>query len=379
MVKKGHRCDFLVIGAGIAGASIAYRLSGQGKVLLLEMEEQPGYHSTGRSAALFAESYGNRVIRALTTVSGEFFRNPPAGFADHPLILPRGVLMLAREDQLEKLQIFFHEIQELCPTVKWLEQQETLELVSSLRKDYFASAVLEPESQDIDVDVLHQGFLRGIRNSGGEILTEHKLLKAEKDGNSWKAFLEKTLIHTEILINAAGAWADQVALNCGVAPVSLVPKRRTAMLFEPPHDINCRAWPAVVDVEESFYFKPEGGHLLGSPADETPVEPQDARPQDWDLALAVERIEKALDFPIKSASKTWAGLRSFVADKTPVAGYDPDHPGFFWLAGQGGYGIQTSPALSRVAASLVLKQEFPEEVTALGVNPSDLSPERLRS
>ncbi|MDP6329816.1 MAG: FAD-dependent oxidoreductase [SAR324 cluster bacterium] len=167
MVKKGHRCDFLVIGAGIAGASIAYRLSGQGKVLLLEMEGQPGYHSTGRSAALFAESYGNRVIRALTKVSGEFFRNPPAGFADHPLVLPRGVLMLAREDQLEKLQIFFQEIQELCPTVKWLEQQETLEMVSSLRKDYLASAVLEPESQDIEVDVLHQGFLRGIRNSGG--------------------------------------------------------------------------------------------------------------------------------------------------------------------------------------------------------------------
>ena len=135
-----------------------------------------------------------------------------------------------------------------------------------------------------------------------------------------------------------------------------------------------------MDVEESFYFKPEGGHLLGSPADETPVEPHDARPQDWDLALAVERIEKALDFPINSATKTWAGLRSFVADKTPVAGYDPDHPGFFWLAGQGGgYGIQTSPALSRVAEALVLKQEFPEEVTALGVSSSDLSPERLRS
>jgi D-arginine dehydrogenase len=254
-----------------------------------------------------------------------------------------------------------------------------LKRVPSLQKDYLEAAVFEPESQDIDVNALHQGFLKGLRKLGGQILNEHALEQAYRSGNSWVIHAGKVQIHSEILINAAGAWADQVAQNCGVAPVKLIPKRRTAMLFEPPEGINCRSWPAVVDIDENFYFKPEGGDLLGSPADETPVEPQDARPQDWDLAVAAERISKALNFPIKRVSKTWAGLRSFVADKTPVVGFDQDHPGFFWLAGQGGYGIQTSPALSRVAAAMILNQEFPPDVSHLGVRAADLSPDRFRS
>ena len=374
-----QKTDFLIVGAGIAGASVAYHLAAHGKVLLLEMEEQPGYHSTGRSAALYAESYGNRTIRALTTASGDFFKNPPSGFTEHPLINPRGVLMLAREDQLKNLEQFYYETQELCPNVQWLDKKETLKRVPSLQKNYLEAAAFEPESQDIDVNALHQGFLKGLRKLGGQILNEHVLEQAYRSGNSWVIHAGKVQIHSEILINAAGAWADLVAQNCGVTPVNLTPKRRTAMLFEPPEGINCRSWPAVVDIDENFYFKPEGGDLLGSPADETPVEPQDARPQDWDLAVAAERISKALNFPIKRVSKSWAGLRSFVADKTPVVGFDQDHPGFFWLAGQGGYGIQTSPALSRVAAAMILNQEFPPDVSHLGVLAADLSPERFRS
>ena len=379
MNKPGLECDFLVIGGGIAGASIAYHLCDHGKVLLLEMEEYLGYHSTSRSAALYAQSYGNRVIRALNVASGDFLRNPPQGFTEHPLIQPRGVLMLAREDQLENLHVFFKETIELSPKLKWIDKEEAIGMIPSLRKDYFSSAVFDSESKDIDVNGLHQGFLKGIRNSGGTILTDHPFLKAEKDGKYWKAILQKTHVHTEVLINAAGAWADQVAQNCGIPSIKLVPKRRTAMLFEPPQDIQCKEWPSVVDVDECFYFKPEVEQLLGSPADETPVKPQDARPQDWDLALAVERIEKVLNFSITRATKTWAGLRSFVEDKTPVVGYEPEHPGFFWLAGQGGYGIQTSPALSKLAAELVLRNNIPDEIQSLGVNSSDLSPERLRS
>lgn len=377
MNKPGLECDFLVIGGGIAGASIAYHLCDHGKVLLLEMEEYLGYHSTSRSAALYAQSYGNRVIRALNVASGDFLRNPPQGFTEHPLIQPRGVLMLAREDQLENLHVFFKETIELSPKLKWIDKEEAIGMIPSLRKDYFSSAVFDSESKDIDVNGLHQGFLKGIRNSGGTILTDHPFLKAEKDGKYWKAILEKTHVHTEVLINAAGAWADQVAQNCGIPSIKLVPKRRTAMLFEPPQDIQCKEWPSVVDVDECFYFKPEVEQLLGSPADETPVEPQDARPQDWDLALAVERIEKVLNFSITRATKSWAGLRSFVEDKTPVVGYEPEHPGFFWLAGQGGYGIQTSPSISKILECLITGKKWPEKLKELSINPETLSPKRF--
>ncbi|HIL15414.1 MAG TPA: FAD-binding oxidoreductase [Deltaproteobacteria bacterium] len=372
-----QNCDFLVIGAGMAGASVAYHLAEQGSVLVLEQEPQPGYHSTGRSAALYSETYGNAAIRALTTGSGPFYRNPPDGFAEYPLIQPRGVYWIAREDQLDTLQKTYDEIQKLCSTLRKLGPAEAFERVPVLRPDYVAGVVEEPDAQDLDVDGIHQGFLRGLRQRGGSVITEAEVQSGAFQDGVWSIEAESGRYTTPVVVNAAGAWGDVVAKRCGIAPVGLVPKRRTAMLFSPPEGMSSRNWPLFVDVDEQFYVKPEVEHLLGSPADETPSEPCDARPEDWDLAVAAERIGQATTLEIERISRKWAGLRTFVADKTPVVGYAPAHEGFFWLVGPGGYGIQTAPALSRTAAVLVLGHPVPDDLTAFGVQADALSPERL--
>ena len=346
--------------------------------MILEKEQHPGYHATGRSAALFAEIYGNAVIRALTTASRDFFRDPPEGFSETSLFRPRGVMMLARSDQLEALQELHETTRGLCPTVELLNTSGVRKLVPVLREQYAAAAVYEPNSHDIEVSALHQGFLKGMRKRGGELFLEIEMKCADMHHGGWMVETNESRFHTRVLINASGAWADRIALTSGVRPLGITPKRRSVLTFSPPQNTSPVKWPAVVDVEEQFYFKPEADQLLGSPADETPVEPCDVRPTDWDLAVAVDRIEKAVDFKIPRAFRTWAGLRTFASDKSPVVGYDKGAPGFFWLVGQGGYGIQTSPALSHLAASLVLNRGIPEDLAAYKISESSLSPDRFQ-
>jgi len=371
--------DTLIIGAGIAGASLGYRLAAERRVLMLERESQPGYHSTGRSAAMFMEAYGTPQIQALTRASRAFYEAPPAGFCEHPLLEPRGCLYIASHAQRELLEQAHAQNLANGTAVSLLDRDAALALVPSLSADSLAGAVHEPGAMDLDVHALHQGFLRGYRAAGGELRCNAELLRARYHDGLWQVELgDGNQVQAYTLVNAAGAWADRVAEQCGVARVGLQPCRRSAFTFPGPADQDFAHWPAVIGVDESFYFKPDAGQLLGSPANADPVEPQDAAPEEFDIALGIYNIEAMTSLSIRRPSHTWAGLRSFVADGDLVIGFDPRMPAFFWLAAQGGYGIQSAAGASRLAADLLLGQPLCPSLTAQGVAPERLSPARFQ-
>ncbi len=369
--------DFLVVGGGIAGTSAAYFLADRGRVLLLEREDTPGYHSTGRSAALYTETYGNQAIRALTVASGPFFREPPAGFSEYKLLRPRGAMVIAPPEASEQFKTALAAGQRYTPSLRALDRKEALALCPVLEPTWFAFALHEPDAMDMDVHAIHQGFLRGLREKGGRIVVGAEVQALAQRGLRWEVATPAGRFEAAIVVNAAGAWADEVARLAGVPPVGIVPKRRTAFTIDPPAGIDSRAWPMVIDVDETFYFKPESGRLLVSPADETPVPPHDVQPEELDIAEAAARLEAATRLRVRRVARKWAGLRSFVRDKTPVVGHDPQAPGFVWLAGQGGYGIMTSPALGRVAAALATGDDMPDDLKRLGLEAADLLPDRL--
>jgi D-arginine dehydrogenase len=375
-LPETQRFDIAVVGAGIAGASAAAELAGAHRVVLLEREFQPGYHTTGRSAALFSQTYGPPAIRALTRASARFFENPPEDFAAAPLLSPRGMLMIARSDQREHLEAAHRELS-ADGAVSILDEAEITRLAPLVRRGYAAAALYENTARDIDVHALHHGFLKRFRAAGGIIKTDCEVRTLEREGARWRIETPGRTFVADVVVNAAGAWADEIAKLAGVPTIGLVPKRRTALIVAAPAGIEIGAWPMVVDVQEQFYMKPDAGRLLVSPADETPSPPCDAQPEELDIAICVDRIQTAFEIEIKHIGNKWAGLRSFVADKVPVAGYDPAVPDFFWLAGQGGYGIQSAPALARTAAALVRGQPLPGDVADQGLEASALAVERL--
>ncbi|HZZ69767.1 MAG TPA: FAD-binding oxidoreductase [Phenylobacterium sp.] len=371
--------DVVIIGGGIAGASLGYRLASRCKVVILEAEDQPGYHSTGRSAALFTATYGHPVIRALTVASRDFLSQPAGEFAQTEMMSPRGALWIARQDQRATLETFLAEVTPLDPSVAACSPEDAAALCPVLGRDYVAAAASEPHACDIDVASLHQGYLNGFRRRGGQVVTGARVGEIRRNGKTWEICASTGAWSTRTVVNAAGAWADEIAAMAGARPIGLTPKRRTAITFDPPRDVDPRAWPCVLDVDETFYFKPDAGRILASPADETPTAPSDAQPEELDIAVTVDRIETATTLQVRRIASRWAGLRSFVADKVPVVGPAPDAEGFFWLAGQGGYGIMTSPALSDVAAALLLGEALPQQIADLGVRTWDLSAERLQA
>ncbi len=369
--------DFVIVGAGMAGASTAHFLADKGNVLLLEMESQPGYHTTGRSAALFSEAYGNGSIRALTSGGRAFLTDPPDGFSNTPILTPRGAMFVGREDQMAALDEVYEAGWEHTDTIQRLTAVEVRDRVPVLREDYVAAGVLESNAMDIDVNALHQGFLRGARAKGAQLLVDARVKALERQNNAWLVHAGGCDIVAKVVINAAGAWCDQLAEMAGAERVGLMPKRRTAILFQGPVHIPFCEWPAFIDADEEFYARPESGALMGSPADETPMEPCDVQPEELDIAIAVDRLQRATTLEIKHISRSWAGLRSFVADKSPVVGFDPQIEGFFWLAGQGGYGIQTAPSIGRVSAALAVSDVVPDDLVKVGVRSEDLSPARF--
>jgi D-arginine dehydrogenase len=371
--------DFLIVGTGIAGASAAFRLAGRSSVILLERESQPGYHSTGRSAAVYAESYGPRLMRVMTVASGPFLRKPPAGFADVPLMHPRGALFIAREDQRTQLQELVKELSELSDDLRLVEPGEALTLCPVLKRGYVALAAQDPTVMDMDVNAIHQGYLRAARAKGAELVTDAEVLALDRRDGLWCARTKAGEFRAPVVINAAGAWADVVAGLAGARKIGLQPKRRTVIVFDAPIGLDMAKYPIAADCGEQFYFKPESGRVLASPADETPVEPQDVQPEEIDIALVVDRVEQASTLRVERIVRRWAGLRSFVKDKNPVVGFAPDAQGFFWLAGQGGYGIQTSYAMGLTAASLAAGKALPDEIRQYGLSEKDLGPQRLWS
>jgi D-arginine dehydrogenase len=370
--------DFLVVGSGIGGASVAASLAAKASVALVERETAHGYHTTGRSAALYAASYGNEAIRAITRASRAFFDNPPEGFAAHPILSPRGCLYIARQDQLASLQALCDGSLASGVPVERIGEAEARGFCPVLRPGYVVQAGYEPTAMDIDVDALHQGYLRQVRTLGGDIRLEAELVGLERVGGAWAARLANgETLTAKVVIDAAGAWADRVASLAGAKPVGLTPLKRTAVLLDEPPGVISRGWPAVIDADEQFYFKPEAGKILASPADETPSEPHDAFSDEMDVAICIDRVQQAADIPVRRVGRSWAGLRTFAPDRIPVIGCDPVVEGFFWLAGQGGYGVQTAPAAGRLAAALAMGEPLPEDLTALGLRAETLSPARF--
>jgi D-arginine dehydrogenase len=370
--------DFLIIGAGIAAASIGYWLSTRGSVTLLERESQPGYHSTGRSAALFMESYGPHQVRALTMASRAFLEHPPEGFADVPILSPRGALMVATAEQMPLLEEQLNAMRSVSDRACRLDGAEACAMVPVLRRELIVGGVHEPDASDINVHALHQGYLRGLKRRGGRVIVDADVHALERHGAVWHVGADGRTWQAPVVVNAAGAWCDAVAYLAGALPIGLVPKRRSAFVFVPPWGLSIARWPMFIGIDESWYVKPDARMLLGSPANADPVEPHDVQPEELDIALAIDRIETMTTLKIVRPARTWAGLRSFVGDGELVGGWDLELPGFFWLAGQGGYGIQTSAAMGQACAALAVGEAIPAEIARFGLTQAMLSPARLR-
>ncbi len=364
-----------VIGGGIAGAAAAFYLAERAEVVLLEAESTLAHHTTGRSAAVLFESYGSPGIRPLTMASRNFFDNPPPGLADYPFLSPRGGMLVGNSQQLEGLEKWEVDAKHSGAWVEWLEPERAREICPVLRREGLAGAVWEPDAADMDVAAIHQAFVRGARRRDAEIRVSSPVSALEKTAEGWRLRAGDETLVVQVVVNAAGAWGDEIACLAGINPVGITPMRRT--VFMAPGSDEYRSWPLVINVELEWYFKPDGVQLLCSLAEENPSPPCDARPEPLDIALAIERINDATTLGIRSVRSSWTGLRTFAPDREMVIGFDPRVEGFFWLVGQGGTGIQTAPAAGEVTASLILDSKVPSRLSDSGFNPADVAPERL--
>lgn len=370
------RVDVIIVGGGIAGASAAYFLSRHGSVALIEREEQAGYHSSGRSAAQFTVGITAPTMRRMAQASRAFLETPPHGFCAHPIMTTRGCLTVAAAGQEDRLARLEERILSVGARAERLDGPSALALFPALRPEKVQAGVNEPDAMDIDVDVLLQGYLRGAKANGAAILLKAGVDTIRRDAAAWTVAWPGGELQAPLLVNAAGAWADEIARMAGIAPIGIVPKRRTAFTFAHRPDVDARAWPHVSNVDYRWYVKPEPGCLMGSLADATPTPPGDAYADDLDVAQAIDNIEQDTSFRIGRPLSQWAGLRSFVADAEPVSGMRREEPGFFWLVGQGGCGILTSPAMGEATAALLAGRALPAAMTELGAAAGDLSPAR---
>lgn len=369
--------DIVVVGAGVVGLSVACSLARGATVVLLESEDHPGYHASGRSAAIFAQNYGSAIVRSLTATSEPTFFSPCPEFSPAPLTSPRGLIRIATGNQLERLSKDFKEMS-LTTDLRWLEPAEIEERVPLLRKGTIVAGFANDAAADIDVHALMSGYLKHAKKNGAEICLGTKLVSAKHNGKTWDLQTENgQSLSARVLLNAAGAWADELAKCCGARPVGLTPTRRSAVTFAAPKEYDVSKLPMIVDACELFYMKPEAGRLMASPCDETPVPPSDSYPEDLDIAVCLDRISRSFDIENPRPLSTWSGLRTFAPDRAPVCGWDPEMPGFYWLAGQGGYGVQTAPALAQIAADDILGHQGETRINIPGVDASVLSPARF--
>lgn len=369
--------DVAIIGGGIAGLSLAYFLAPHRSVVVIEREEGLGYHSTGRSAAEFVLRYNAPEVCALAAISKGFFDNPPEGFSEVALLKQRGGVMIANAEKVARFEEVFAAESRANAEIERLTVDEAIARVPILRRDYVAAAYYDPQFWDIEVENLLQGYVRGARRHGAVIIERSDVLAPRRNGDRWVLATSAGEVSAKTIVNAAGDWADPVAQSFGVAPIGIVPHRRTAITVDLPEGIDALTLPEINEIDEDFYMKPEGGRLLSSPADATPCDPTDVQPEEIDVAWAAHYVEEATTVPVRRIFKSWAGMRSFSPDKLPVIGFARERPDFFWLAGQGGYGILTSPALGAFAASLLVGAPAPEAFEAIGLDAVKFSPARL--
>lgn len=368
-----HTTDILVIGAGIAGASIAAHLAASRKTTILEMEARPGYHSTGRSAASYEPNYGPPAMLAFTRASHDFFLNPPKGFTDSPLLTPRASLFLEAEGQAAHTAALLSKssgLDEIAPA-------RAKDYFPPLRDGYAKRAFLDSATADMDVDLIHRGYLRLFKERGGVMVMNAPATRATRSNGLWHVETPQGVFQAPVLVDAAGAWGDVLAVQAGLKPVGLQPKRRSIGVIPVEGHGDFSQWALVTDMGESWYAKPQSGKLIVSSADATPVDAHDAYADDMAIAEGVERLTAATTLEVSRLDHSWGGLRSFVKDGNPVVGYDPYAEGFFWLIGQGGYGIQSCPALSETAAAMVLQKPVPDHVHAQGLQLPSILPQRL--
>lgn len=373
-----QRFDAIVIGAGVVGASIAWRLAPKLRVAVVEMERTAGYHSSGRSATYFNIGLGVPAVRVLTAASQGFFLHPEPGFSAHPLADPLPALTVAGAQSVGLLDEYLRALGALVPGLVRLDAEAIQRLVPLIRPshDGIWSAVLDPSAFSIDGHALLQGYLSGAKAHGARVSVGSEVVTITRSGGGWTVHAGTEEFAAPVLVNAAGAWGDEVARLAGVTPVGLTPKRRTIVTLDAPADRSIHGLPFVRSIDDLFYFTGESGGILLSPADETPVRPHDVQPDDEDIAVAIDRFEAVTGTEVTRIRSRWAGLRTFAPDRVPVIGFDRDAPGFFWCVGQGGVGLQTSPAASSCAASLILGDGWPVEVAAAGLQAADLSPSR---
>ncbi|MDR0252823.1 MAG: FAD-binding oxidoreductase [Brucellaceae bacterium] len=360
----------IIIGGGIAGLSAAAVLAKTFSVTLLEREKQLGYHASGRSAALFSETYGNRVVRGLSVASRPALES--GGFFEHR----RGALHVGGVADDAAIDTLAKELQALLPSVRRLSAAEVHDMVSVIPQDKTCGGVYEADAMDIDTNKMVHDRAAAFKVAGGTVRLGEEVLEIRKTDSGFQIVTNIGTCEADIVINASGAWADVIAERAGLSGLGMMPKRRTAFMFDAENE-NLREWPLVVDLHEQFYFKPDAGRLIGSLADETDTPPCDAYPEDLDIAIAVDRIEQATTLQIGRPATPWAGLRTFSPDRTPVVGFDPRLSGFFWVVGQGGYGFQVSLALADITAKLIREEALPEQLAELGVSAEALAPERF--
>ena len=341
--------DIVVIGAGIAGVSAAAELAADANVALLEMESQPGYHASGRSAAYFATSYGHPIVQDITASCEAFLREPPEGFTEVPLLTPRDNMWFAREDQAESLQ----KMAESNPVLEFVDEQAIRERVQVFKAGYLHGGLWDRRGGDIDTDALLQAYVRQFRQRGGRLYNGHRVEGIRRAGDVWQMEAGNETFCAPVVVNAAGGWVEEMAALAGLEPLGVKPLRRTALTVDPPAGVDISGWPEMVDIDEEFYFKPDAGLILISPADETPTRPVDAQPEEFDVAMGVHRFEQISGLEIARVRASWAGMRTFAPDRLFVTGFDPRAEGFFWLAGQGGYGVQSAPAMAKLARYLL--------------------------
>jgi D-arginine dehydrogenase len=367
--------DIIVVGAGIAGASVAARLASERSVCVLEMEDRAGYHTTGRSAAAYEPNYGPREMLAFARASKDFLEQPPPGFADQTILTWRNSLFVEAQGQEA------HTANLLASSIglEEISVSQAQSLLPVLRDAYAQRIFLDTSSADIDVDVLHRGFLKMLKAHHGELVTNAPATAIERKNGTWHITTPKGIYTAKTIVNCAGAWGDRIADMAGVKPVGLVPKRRSIAIVPIPQGIDSRGWPFISDIGETWYCKPQSGKLMVSSADATPVEPHDAYADDMAIAEGVDRLMQATTIEVDRVDHSWGGLRTFTEDGIPAVGYDPYTEDFFWLVGQGGYGIMTSPALSAAAAYLILHRPFPVAMRDHGIGPHAFNPERCQA